>query len=106
MGYLDELRQLKNESSTALTANPDLSREAWRCQSCNALMYLKDKKGPTAGAPAPKWGGPEHQKVCTLCFQMKSVLDSNPYWLNINKEWREKNKKGNKLRPGEDYFAS
>lgn len=83
------------------------TREAWKCANCEKLIYNLDRQGkPAPGSPPPKWGGPEHQKVCTLCFQLKSVLDSNPYWLNLNKEWREKNKKGNKLRPGEDYFAS
>ena len=95
--------------ATDLTDKINRTREAWRCKNCNQLMYLTDELGRPSlagGAPAPKWGGPDFQEVCTLCFEMKSVLDSRPYWLNLHKEWMEKRKGRNKLKPGEDYFAS
>jgi hypothetical protein len=65
MGLWDE--RPRSESGTALTVNPDLNREPWKCANCEKLIYNLDRQGkPAPGSPPmPKWGGPEHQKVCT-----------------------------------------
>ena len=48
--------------------------EPWRCDHCQQLMYnVRDGK-PTAGAPDPKFLDDIHKNVCTLCFELGSVI--------------------------------
>lgn len=101
MGFWDEPSG-SDECSMDQTELTDRNRDPWRCKACNQLMMLTDKKGNPAGAPMPKHGGIEHPELCTACFQMKSVLDSNPYWMNLHKEWLSRQRK---LKPGSDYLA-
>ena len=84
----------------------DKDRDPWNCDGCGKLIYCTDKKGyPTAGAPMPKWGGADYPKVCTLCFQLLAVIDKI-YWKSLHDAWKAKRKNTDKLKPGEDYFAS
>ena len=59
----------------------DISKaEPWRCGGCRRLMYNLDASGrPAPGAPLPNYLDEEHPEVCTLCYQMHSVLTAE-HW--------------------------
>lgn len=92
-----------------------VEREPWRCQQCNALIYNLDSDGhPAPGAPLPKYGGPDHPEICTLCFQMNSVIESSlfpdinvhpVYWKALHDRWKADRQNRNKLKPGENYMG-
>lgn len=106
MGYLDNLGK-RDECVTDLILDHHPFREPWRCASCEKLIYNLDGNGrPAPGAPLPKYGGPDHKEVCSVCFQMKLTLDSSIYWKSLHDVWKSNQKGSDKLRPGNDYFAS
>src|SRR6185312_8038571 len=81
---------------TARTADPPPppEREPWRCRHCQTFMYNRDEKGnPAPGAPTPKWGGPSYPELCSVCFEMKMVVDSGIYWKNLHEAWKKGSQK-------------
>ena len=75
--------------------------EPWRCDHCQQLMYNVRNGNPTAGAPDPKFLDDIHKNVCTLCFELGSVIRNSFYWKALADAYRQK---FGQLRPGGNYY--
>jgi hypothetical protein len=70
------------------------SSEPWYCDGCHAMIYNRDADGnPAAGAPSTKYLNEIYKNVCTLCFQLGSVIRDSSYWKNLAEAHASKMKK-------------
>jgi hypothetical protein len=77
------------------------TREAWRCDACRALMYDLEDGKPTEGAPMPHYLSDKLQNVCSLCFQMGSLIKNSMYWKRLSDEHE---KRFGQLKSDGNYF--
>lgn len=57
--------------------------DSWTCDSCKALMYLKDSDGyPIPGGPLPAYLDQDYKQVCQMCYEVYKALARIPsdYW--------------------------
>jgi len=104
MGLLEGRRE-SEECGTALQEVTDRTREPWRCDGCNQLMFILFPKEKLVGAPAPKFGTHEYPKLCSLCFGVICAIRDSVYWKSIHDVWKSRQAENKRLKPGENYFA-
>jgi hypothetical protein len=66
------------------------SSEPWRCDNCHELMYNREDGHPAAGAPPTKYLNETYKHVCTLCFQLGSIIRDSVYWKKLADDHAEK----------------
>jgi hypothetical protein len=70
------------------------SSEPWYCDNCHAMMYNRDVDGnPAAGAPPTKHLNEIYKYVCTLCFQLGSIIRDSSYWKKLADDHADKIKR-------------
>lgn len=87
----------------------NFDNDAWRCSHCQYLQYnlligTDRKRYPIPGAPEPNPLSPDYPDVCTLCLQMYRIVAERPYFVQLHREYREKHKQIDRLRPGSEYL--
>ena len=68
-------------------------QDAWRCDSCAALIYNLEAGHPAPGAPKPLYLDHRYQNVCMTCFQLGLVVRDSPYWKAQSDRYYERLKK-------------
>jgi hypothetical protein len=66
------------------------SSEPWYCDGCHAMMYNREDGHPVAGAPPTKYLNEIYKHVCTLCFQLGSIIRDSSYWKKLADDHAEK----------------
>lgn len=82
--------------------------EAWYCSACRYLMYnLQFIDGfyrPVAGAPNSKFLSKEFPRVCNVCFDLHTIINTSTYFRNLETHEQAEYEKKRKLFPGGKYF--
>lgn len=87
----------------------NIHNDPWRCSHCQMLMYnlligANLRRFPIPGSPTPNEINPDYPEVCSLCLYMYRNVAERSYFVRLHKEWKEKNKHTDRLRPGNDYL--
>lgn len=81
--------------------------EPWKCKHCGKAMYNVNYKGdPVPGAPKPKYVALNYNMVCSLCWDLYMILDSQ-YWRELEQKQpsRIQTYRFERLSPLSDYLS-